>query len=119
LHGLIKHVWLFNPFQHFFLSFELFSHKLLRWLSPVFMILLFVSNCFLVRRSGFYLYFFVLQCVFYIISVLGLILKGNARVSAVFFSPYYFCTINYAALLGVIDYLTGRPAVFWEPIRKS
>jgi cellulose synthase/poly-beta-1,6-N-acetylglucosamine synthase-like glycosyltransferase len=119
LYGLMKHAWLMNPFKHPVLSFELISHKLLRWLSPFFMIMLFVSNTYLLIRSRAFLYFFMLQCIFYIISFLGLILKGNSRVSAIFFSPYYFCTINYAALLGVIDYLTGRPAVFWEPIRKS
>ena len=41
---------LFNPFKYGFISFQLFSHKVLRWMIPFLLPLLLVSNIFLIGK---------------------------------------------------------------------
>ena len=118
LYGLMQYAWLLNPLKYTMLSFELYSHKLLRWLSSFFMIILFILNMFLIGYSKVLFLLFILQGLFYLIALLGFLVKDKIKLSPIFFAPYYFCMINYASFLGVIDYLKGQPAVFWEPIRK-
>ena len=45
-----------NPLHYGFFSWQLFSHKLCRWLVPFAMILAFTSNTLLASNSTFYLY---------------------------------------------------------------
>ncbi|MBN1780880.1 glycosyltransferase family 2 protein [bacterium] len=119
LHGLSKYGWLLNPIKHPRLSFQLISHKLLRWLSPFFMICLFIINVFIAKWASVYSAIFIGQVIFYVLSILGIYYKNKIRLPILFYAPYYFCVINFAALLGFIDFVKGQPAVFWEPVRKT
>jgi hypothetical protein len=34
-------------------------------------------------------------------------------------TAFYFCIGNYGTLLGTIDFLRGRQAVKWEPVKEE
>jgi biofilm PGA synthesis N-glycosyltransferase PgaC len=113
---------LFNLFRYPVLSFQYISHRVLRWtVTPLLLILVFVSNALLAFKSSetFYLAIFVAQVFFYVLSLLGLIMeKRHIRIKALFV-PYYFCVMNYAVLMGIIRYFTTKQSAIWEKAQRK
>lgn len=118
MNGLLYMKELFNPFKYGFISLQLFSHKVLRWLIPVFMIILFFSNIFLLRDSKLYMTTFAFQIVFYLSAFLGWITDLLNIKIKIFALPLYFCVVNIASLISLVKTLSGGKAVTWEPIRN-
>jgi len=105
-----------RPFKGF-LIFQLISHKLLRWLVPIFLTLLLVSNIFLIS-SVFYRILLSAQIIFYLMSSWGYVqdrreIKPNRIISI----TYYFCMVNFAAFLGFCKFVLGRQGNVWEKTR--
>jgi len=71
LWSLVRNARYLNPFRFPILSWQIWSHKILRWLLPVFMILIFASNAFLVTTSLFWQILFGGQVLFYLAGALG------------------------------------------------
>ncbi len=105
---------LFNPFRFGLFSVELLSHKLLRWLVGVFLILLFVINL-LLAGSKFYLFFLILQIVFYSLALIGWVTRGHPLLFRI---PLYFSIVNGAALIAFVKYMGGFRQEVWEPSRR-
>jgi cellulose synthase/poly-beta-1,6-N-acetylglucosamine synthase-like glycosyltransferase len=103
-----------NPFSHGSIALGLWSHKLLRWLAPYFLLGIFFSSAFL--HSAFYRGLFLLQAAFGILAVLGFFVRGPALVFP-WSAPTSFCVVNLAALVGVWRSLTGRASGRWTPVR--
>lgn len=96
--------------------FLLFSHRLLRYITPLWLILLFAGNVFLL--SGNLRYFFYLQLIFYAMAFSGLVMeKTNRRVTPLLLIPFYFCMVNYAAFLGLTKNIFGKTELLWEKAR--
>lgn len=80
-----------NPFRYPLLSFQFFSHRVLRWLfcGPA-LIIMFLANCILVFTTGglFYNLFFSLQLLFYVFAAFGYVLTRQKNLS--FFLPCRF-----------------------------
>lgn len=117
MRGLAYMKKLFNPFRFGFVSFQLFSHKILRWLVSVFMIIALLSNIALIGRP-FYNVVLVLQGLFYAMALLAW-LGEKAHIKVKLFSvPLYFLTVNIASLISLYKTLKGYKAVTWETVRK-
>jgi len=100
----------------FLTAFILFSHRLLRYTTPVWLAALFPSNLFLLE--GALAWFFVLQCLFYLMAAAGFVLEKSRRpVKTIFLLPFYFCMVNGAALTALVKNLTRRTDVLWEKAR--
>ena len=115
--GLLHMSRILNPFKYPIYSFQLLSHKMLRWFVPVSMIIVFLLNLLLLDSKLFYLAF-QLQSIFYILALIGFAVDqvGLTRIK-VFFIPYYFCVVNLAVLWGICKYITGRRDMLWTPAR--
>ncbi len=113
--ALLAHSDLLNPFRHGRTAIALFSHKLLRWLVPYFLIGLFVATILLLAHPFFRL-LMGLQFAFYAIALAGLTPRSHAF-RAPWSIPASFCLVNLAALLGTISCLAGRTSGSWEPDR--
>lgn len=97
-------------------AFILFSHRFLRYTTPLWLLTMFVCNTFLL--DGVLLYVFVLQLLFYCFAVIGFIMEKAAfRVNLAFLLPFYFCMVNYAALIALIKNVSGKTEMFWERAR--
>jgi cellulose synthase/poly-beta-1,6-N-acetylglucosamine synthase-like glycosyltransferase len=107
---------LLNPFRFGLFSLSLWSHKVFRWLVPFFMILLFLSNAFLLEER-FYGPVFIAQCVFYLAASVSLLGTGISRnpLSKV---PYYFCVSNAAILIATMKYMIGIRQEIWSPTKR-
>ncbi|MCX6759146.1 MAG: glycosyltransferase family 2 protein [Candidatus Nealsonbacteria bacterium] len=101
----------------FLLIFQLISHKILRWFVSFFLILIFLSNIFLLNNN-FYLTLFVGQILFYLLALVGYLQeKRKKKINQIVNLAYYFCMVNFAALIGVIKGLFGLQKTIWEKVR--
>ncbi|MBU1044920.1 MAG: glycosyltransferase family 2 protein [Candidatus Omnitrophica bacterium] len=107
-----------NPWQGF-LIFQVISNKIMRWLSPVFLIALFVSSLSLAPGSIFYGLFFQLQVFFYCVAMLGGIFskKTENKLEKILRMPFFFIVFNYAFLIGTIEGLFLKQKPFWQKVR--
>lgn len=97
-------------------AFTYLSHRFLRYTTPLWLILLFVSNAFLLNDK--LIYFLFLQCVFYSIAFSGLIMeKTDKKMHTFFLVPLYFCMVNYAAMLALAKNVFGKTEMLWEKAR--
>lgn len=110
--GIMHYAYTLNPFKNFDFFYKYLSHKLLRWLVGYYMIAVFILNLFLLDKVE-YQILFGLQCIFYILSLIGMKLK-----SKITYIPYYFCLVNYAAFLGTLRALTGKRQATWKPTSR-
>ena len=100
---------LFNPLKGK-VSWQFFSHKFLRLVVPFLLMLIFISNAFILHNL-FFKIFFSLQIIFYSLAILGLILKHKNTLVDV---PYMFCVMNCAAIVGLYKLLTRKQNVLWQ-----
>ncbi len=119
--GGINVLWkmreLLNPFRYPRLSYQLFSHKIARWLAPVFMLLLFISNMYLLKENGFYFAAGVGQMIFYALAFLGHFVRNYSFSPKAVKIAYHFCVMNFAAILGMLKFVRGDRRVVWQPVR--
>lgn len=108
---------LFNPFKYPFVAFQLISHKLMRWLVPIFAIIVFISNSYLVSTHFFYTILFILQIVFYGFAIAGYFLEKKGVHKFYFYLPLYFCTVNLASLISIFKVLRKQNIVTWQTKR--
>ena len=105
-----------RPFKGF-LVFQLISHKLLRWLVPIFLALLVISNIFLIS-SVFYRILLSAQIIFYLMSSWGYVQdRRENKPNRIISITYYFCMVNFAAFLGFCKFVLGRQGNVWEKTR--
>jgi cellulose synthase/poly-beta-1,6-N-acetylglucosamine synthase-like glycosyltransferase len=97
------------------ISFQLISHKVLRWLAPVFLIGMFLSSAVL-AQTPFFRYALLLQVAFYLIAGLAALAPIHQRWKPLSI-PLYFCTLNLAALMALINVIRGRKFVVWQTVR--
>lgn len=116
LHGLWRMRRLMNPFRYGFFSLEIISHKVLRYLIPVFLAAALAVNSALLYGEGARLFFLTLvfQLSFYCAVAAGWILRGKRYVNI----PYYFFITNAALFVGFLRFLRGEKQVVWNPVRK-
>ncbi|MFH1413966.1 MAG: glycosyltransferase family 2 protein [Candidatus Omnitrophota bacterium] len=116
IHGIWYMRFLLNPFKYGFFAMQLLSHKVLRYLIPIFLLGLFLVNIalFLSRPELIYKLSLFLQISFYLSAFTGWFLKAKNRVLYV---PFYFCITNFALLTGLLEFLRGEKQVAWKPLR--
>lgn len=115
--GLLAYARLLDPLRHGALAVSLWSHKLLRWFAPYFLLLLLTANVCLLDRP-FFRAFLALQAGFYALALLGFALRNQPRAFPLSV-PLSFCVVNLAALIGTAKCLAGRTAGRWTPQRQT
>lgn len=116
LFGLFSMRHLLNPFKFGFLSLSLISHRLMRWIMPIILIILFLSNM-LLSGDKLYLFFMIGQVVFYAVGIIGLLFEEQSKRLQLLSPLVYFCMINLAAAVGLYRFSIGKKAIYWETLR--
>ena len=116
MRGILSVSGLLNPLRYGWISFQLLSHKVLRWIVPVFLVTLLAGSAALWNQPG-YMPLFALQAAFYAFVLLTLAVPLH-RVWKPLGIPLYFCTVNAAALCSVLEVLRGRRYVVWQTVRS-
>ncbi len=112
--GLFSYPNLLNPLNQPLLACQIVSRKIFRWAVPIFFLAMMISLIFLIKHI-FYLMILLGMISFLIFAFFGF--KNIRSRNSLFLLPYYFTLVNWAALLGIIDFLRGKRIVSWKPIR--
>jgi len=112
LHGLADMRRLLSP-RHGLFAFQLFVHKVLRYLLFVPLAAALAANLALVGRPG-YAWLFGAQAACYGLAAIGWLSGGRIHFRPVFV-PFYFCLINVAAGEALARFLRGERQVLWTP----
>ncbi len=117
---------LMNPFRYGILSWQYFSHKVLRWtFAPVSLLLILPVNLIIVwQQKGWYDFEFYsvllyIQILCYLLAAIGWFFENRKLRFKLLFIPYYFASINYAAIRGIFRYLKGKQSVNWEKSKRA
>jgi cellulose synthase/poly-beta-1,6-N-acetylglucosamine synthase-like glycosyltransferase len=115
---LWQHRAMLSPLRSGFYAVELLSHKILRYMVPLFLIIIFVASLALAPRSLFYAAVIAAQACFYAAALLSWALERAGVRLPLLALPQYFVLANLAALLAFYQFLRGERYARWEPIRE-
>jgi len=114
--ALAKNRQMLNPLQYGLFAWQLWSHKVCRWLVPFFLALAFASNAMLVGEPM-YLALFVAQSAFYAMACLGIFLNRLER-SRIVRIPAFVMLANASIVSAWYQYARGRRATSWTPSER-
>ena len=112
--GLSRHAEVLGFGKFGFFSFQVISHKLMRWLTPWFLLLFFIFNALIADEGAFYSLLFIGQLLFYGLAVVAHFLPGLQSVSVVKL-VYFFVQVNVALLDASIKFIAGQRMATWKP----
>ena len=101
------------------IAFSFFSHKVLRWLAPFFILSIIAILPFIILKENFYFYFSIgiIACFsFVIIDFLLKLLKVNIRILRFL---THFTVMNTALFIGFLNYIQGVKSSIWEPTKRN
>jgi cellulose synthase/poly-beta-1,6-N-acetylglucosamine synthase-like glycosyltransferase len=116
LNALIRERRFLNPLRYGVFAWQLWSHKLLRYASPLIWLGALATNVLLAADTP-YLLLLGGQCALIGAGVAGFLLQGRSEKLGLFGRPYYFLLTNVASLIATMRYLRGERMVTWQPIR--
>jgi glycosyltransferase involved in cell wall biosynthesis len=120
LNGVIIRRELLDPRRHGFYALQLLSHKVLRRLMAIPLIVLAASATALRRRSPFYAAAAAAQVAVYLVGVLGLLAGRRPRARGkLVAAPTFFVLVNAASLQALLNVVRRRDIARWEPGRKA
>jgi cellulose synthase/poly-beta-1,6-N-acetylglucosamine synthase-like glycosyltransferase len=105
---------LFSPFRFPLFSWQLTSHKLLRYLAFIPQVLLFITNAMLWERDV-YAGLFVAQVLFYLLAFVGYVTSARGISFAPAMIAYYFTLLNMACMHAFGKFVQGKKMVLWKP----
>lgn len=106
---------LLNPLRYGLFAWQLFSHKLLRYLAFIPLLSLIVFNFLIVGQHLFYACFLALQLSLYAFAGVGHLLRHSAAKTSKLLTPYYFVILNAACLVASWRFFNGQKMVLWKP----
>jgi cellulose synthase/poly-beta-1,6-N-acetylglucosamine synthase-like glycosyltransferase len=115
MRGLLSVSDLLKPWKFAWPAFQLWSHKIMRWMVPLFLIALFAANLALID-SRFYRFTLAVQIFFYAAALLNMLLPLHRQWKPLGI-PLFFCTLNAAALVSMLEICRGRKYVTWQTVR--
>ncbi|MBP6262008.1 MAG: glycosyltransferase family 2 protein [Nitrospira sp.] len=114
---LMRSLPMLNPFRYGIFAWQLFSHKLCRWLVPFAMIGALVSNSVLAIDSVPYRVLLLAHVLFYMIAVAYAGCSWMPK-SNVFRLPSFFVVVNLSILDAWMRYFRGDRVFRWEPSKR-
>lgn len=99
-------------------ALQIMSHRLLRYVMPVWLILSLFGAAVLARNSTFYTAAFFAQVTFYLVALVGLAADMlGVRLPKICLIPSYFLMVNSAAVAGLAAGVTKGQATTWQKVR--
>jgi cellulose synthase/poly-beta-1,6-N-acetylglucosamine synthase-like glycosyltransferase len=114
---LMRGASLLNPLRYGLFSWQLFSHKLCRWLVPLAMLAALAANTALAGRDPFYLTLWIGQCAFYGLALAGLA-GGRWLPRRLLRLPSFFVLVNASIAHAWYRYARGDRMLIWTPSRR-
>jgi hypothetical protein len=115
--AIVRHPEVLNPFRLGLFAFQVWSHKIMRWGVPWFMLLLLVLTLLLQGKGTIYTLALIAQLAFYAVALAGWLssrLQRNTLVRIVFF----FVQTNLALAQATVSFLFGKRMTVWTPSKR-
>lgn len=112
--GLARLARVLNPLRYGVFAFQVWSHKLMRWLVPWFLLGVLLSSAALREHGGFYEFVFWLQIAGYC-AVLLAHFVARLRNIGIMRIAYYLIQANLALAHAAVMFLAGKRIVVWSP----
>ena len=109
-----RNIDLLNIYKYGSFSFFLLSHKVLRLLTPLFLLTAFILNIFILNESPIFIATFIGQLLFWLAGLIGLI--GLVKGSLISICKYFLITFA-AQFVGCIRMAFGIEDIMWTPKR--
>jgi cellulose synthase/poly-beta-1,6-N-acetylglucosamine synthase-like glycosyltransferase len=100
------------------LSFCFWSHKVLRWLGPLFLLTALFCLASLSFTGNFYLILLIAYASIFLVPVLDLILKKLNLHFPFFRFITHFLVMNLALAIGMIRFVKGVKTNVWQPTKR-
>jgi hypothetical protein len=100
-------------------NFPFFSHKILRWLGPLWLILLWLTAGLLSYNQFYALLFVLITALYTLTPLLDEGLKKCNKHWALLRNVRYFLTMNLALLAGYLRYVKGIKSNVWQPPKRQ
>jgi cellulose synthase/poly-beta-1,6-N-acetylglucosamine synthase-like glycosyltransferase len=117
LNALIEERRFLNPWRYGRFAWQLWSHKALRYASPIVWLAAFGANVALSGMAGYGL-LLIGQCALLAAGAFGFLLQARHQRLGPLAQPYYFLLTNIASLIAMLRYLRGDRMVIWKPLRE-
>lgn len=114
LRGAFRMPTLLNPLRHPWFATVLWSHRVLRWLVPVFLLALLAASVPLAAHGPAYRAVLGAQLAVYAAGAIAYGLERRELRLPGAFIPLYFCLVNLAPLVALKNLLRGEKKVVWE-----
>lgn len=117
-HALKDKAALLDPFRFGLFAWQLWSHKVLRYLAFLFMAGAFLANWALAARTNapFWALLMTSQLLFYALAAWGRTAgAGGGPAPRVAGLAYYLCVVNAASAVAFWQFLQGKKQVTWKP----
>jgi cellulose synthase/poly-beta-1,6-N-acetylglucosamine synthase-like glycosyltransferase len=108
---------LLNPVRYHLFAWQLFSHKLCRWLVPFAMIVALAANSVLASSATLYRMTLIVQIAFYALAALYLATKRLPAIGMLRI-PSFFVMVNLSILDAWCRYFRGERIVSWNPSKR-
>jgi len=120
IRGLMRVGRVMNPAKTGIFAFEVISHKLLRWLIPLFL-LVGVAGSIILAFAGFCLFQLITAGTLLILALtlLGHLSSNRNQLPAWIATPYYFVMVNGYAVKGIVRAVQGQTQVTWNSARNT
>ena len=104
------------------LSYLYISHRVLRWtLCPLAIPMLLIANALIISNDPSYIFLAIwyLQCIFYMLAIIGWLLSTLNLKLSVPYIAYYFLFMNITLYQGFIKFLQGKQSAVWDKAKRA
>ncbi len=115
--AISKHPEVLNIFTMGKFSYQVWSHKIMRWAEPWFLLALIILSLVLFNKHWIYSLALVLQIIFYGLAIIGYFSK-SLQCFTIIKIPYFFVQVNLAIAHASFQYLIGKRITVWEPSKR-
>jgi len=116
--GTLSKKRLLNPLKFPKQAWAIWSHKLLRWLTPYWAFVAFITNLFAIKTSLFYLFFFIVQCLGYFIGLIGIYFTSKGRSLLIISHIGSFLLVLCSFAIGIWQALRGQKIIAYRSNEK-
>lgn len=120
IRGLMRVKEVLLPWRTGVFSFEVLSHKLLRWLIPLFLLIGYAGSV-LLAIAGRPLFVLIALSggLLLLLALVGSRSSRKNELPAWLALPYYFVAVNWYAVRGIVKALQGQTQVTWSSARPG
>lgn len=115
--AITRHPQVLNPLRMGLFAFQVWSHKLMRWGVPWFMLGFFVATMALVGEHWVFDLALLMQVLFYGVVMLGYF-SSRLRSITIVKIPFFFVQVNIAIAHATLQFLAGKRITVWEPSKR-